>query len=98
MDAVNPFAELKIAWAKYTAAVSTFLPVQYVIIMIMILVVFMKYGVAEFSCILLSGVFVDLYGIVDRKHIQRIKKSRSIEMEPTMKNTSNIHNRVSAPS
>ena len=98
MDAVNPFAELKSAWSKYTASVSMFLSVQYVIIMIMFIIVFMKYGVSEFSHVLLSAIFVDLYGVVDRKHIRRIYEPRSIEMEPMMKNASNIHNGVSAPS
>ena len=37
-------------------------------------------------------MFVDLYGVVDRKRIWRIYKPRSIEMEPMMKNTCNIHN------
>ena len=43
-----------------------FLSVQYVIIMIMLFAVFLKYGVSEFSRVLLSAVFVDLYGVVDR--------------------------------
>ena len=64
VDAVNPFAELKSAWAKYTAAVSMFLSVQYGIIMIMLIAVFLKYGVSEFSHVLLAAVFVDLYGVV----------------------------------
>ena len=58
----------------------------------------LKYGVSEFSHVLLSAIFVDLYGVVDRKHIRRIYEPRSIEMEPMMKNASNIHNGVSAPS
>ena len=37
-----------------------------------------KDGMSEFSLVLLSAVFVDLYRVVDRKHIQRIYKSRSI--------------------
>ena len=71
---------------------------QYVIIMIMLFAVFMKYGVSEFSPVLLSAVFVDLYGVVDRKLISRIYMPRFIEMEPIMKITSNSHNGVSAPS
>ena len=75
-----------------------FLSVQYVIIMIMFITVFLKYGVSELSGVLLSLIFVDLYGVVDRKRIRRIYEPRFIEMEPKMKNASNIHNGVSAPS
>ena len=97
VEAVNPFIELKSAWAKYTAVVSLFLSVQYEIILIMLLAVFIKYGASEHSYVLLSAVFEDLYGVVNRKCIRRIYEPRSIEMEPMMKNTSNIHNGVSAP-
>ena len=61
----------KSAWVKYTA-VSMFLSVQYVITMIMLFAVFLKFRVSEFSWVLLSAVFVDLYGVVDRNHIWRI--------------------------
>ena len=54
VDAVNPFAELKSAWAKYTATVSMFLSLQYGIILIMLIAVFLKYGVSEFSLVLLA--------------------------------------------
>ena len=74
-----------------------FLSVQYVIIMIMLFVVFFKNGVSVFSRVLLSAVLLDLYGVVDRKRIRRIYKPRSIEMEPMVKNASNIQNGVSAP-
>ena len=97
VDAVNPCAELNSAWEKYTAAVSMFLSVKYVIIISMLYAVFMKFGVSKFSHVLLSLVFEDLYGVVDRKRIRRIYEPRSFEMEPMMKNTSNIHNGVSAP-
>ena len=90
VDAVNPFAE------KYAVAISMFLSKQYAIIMIMLFAVFFTYGVSEFSRVLLSAVFVNLYGVVDRKRIWRIYEPRSTEMEPMMKNTSNIHNGVSA--
>ena len=59
---------------------------------------FLKYGVSEFSQVLLATVFLDLYGVVDRKRIQRIYKPSSIEMELMVKNASNIHNGVSARS
>ena len=75
-----------------------FLCVQYGIIMIMLIAVFLKYGVSEFSSVLLTAVFMDLYGVGERKHILRIYKPRSIEMEPMMKKTSNFHSGVSAPS
>ena len=57
-DAVNPFTELKSAWGKNTPVVSMFLFLQYVIIMIILFAVFLKYGVREFSRVLLSVVFV----------------------------------------
>ena len=69
VDAVNLFAELKSAMAKYTAAV---LSVQYMIIVIMLIALFLQYGVSVFSCVLLSAILVDLYGVVDRKCIRRI--------------------------
>ena len=52
--------------------------------------VFLKYGVSEISFVLLAAVFVDLYGVVDRKCIWKIYEPRSIEMEPMMKNACNI--------
>ena len=64
MDAVNPFAELKSAWAKYTTTASMFLSRQNVIIMI-------TYEESEFS---LSVVFVELYRVVDRKCTRRFKQ------------------------
>ena len=73
-DAVNPFAELNSAWQKYTAAVSMFLSIQYGIIMILLFAVFLKYGVAEFTRSLLSTVFVDLYGVAERKRITKPRK------------------------
>ena len=72
-----------------------FLSIQYAIIMVMLGAVLLKYGISEFYCGLLSAVFVDLYGVIDRKRIRKIYKLRSIEMEPMMKNTSNIHHGVS---
>ena len=65
-DAVNPFGELG-AWVKYTAAISLFLSIQYAIIMILLFAVFLKYGVSEFSRVLLSARFLDLYGVGDRE-------------------------------
>ena len=74
--------------------ISMFLSVQYAVIMVMLCVVFLKYGVSEFYRVLLSAVLVDLYGVADRKHIRKIYKPRSIKMEPMMKNTSNVHHGV----
>ena len=85
-SAVNPFAELENAWEKYTETFSLFLSVQYRIIMIMLITVFLKYGGSEFSCRLLAAVFMDLYEVVDRKRIQKIYKLRSLEMKLMMKN------------
>ena len=98
VDAVHSFPELKSAKTKYNDVVSMFLFMQYGIIMVMLIAVFLKYRVSEFYLTLLAAVFVDLYGVVDRIHIQRIYETRSIEMELMMKNVSNIHNGVSAPS
>ena len=69
--------------------------IQYAIIMVMLGTVLLKYGISEFYRVLLSAVFVDLYLVIDRKSIQKIYVMRSIEMEPMMKNTSNIHHGVS---
>ena len=78
--------------------VSMFLSIQYGIIVFLLITVFLKYGVSEFTLTLLSAVFVNLYGVVDRNCIRRIYEPRSIEMESMMKNVSNIHSGVSAPS
>ena len=88
---VNPFTNLISAWARYTATVSMSMFVQYVIITLMLIPVFLKYGMSVFSHVL-------LYRVVDRKRIRRIYKPRSIEMEPMMKVASNIHNGFSASS
>ena len=96
VNAVNPFSELRDVWVKYAAVISIFLSIQYSIIMVMLCVVFMKYGVSEFYRVLPSAVFLDLYGVADRKRVRKIYEPRSKEMEPMMKNTSNIHHGVSA--
>ena len=56
MDAVNPFAELRGAWQKYTAAISLFLSIQDAIIMILLFAVFLKCGGSDFSQVLLSAI------------------------------------------
>ena len=93
-NAVNPFSKLRDVWDRYATAISMFLSIQYAIIMVMLGAVLLKYGMSEFYRVLLSAVFVDLYGGIDRKHIRKIYKPRSIEMEPMMKNTNNIHHGV----
>ena len=98
VDAVNPFSKLRDVWDRYTAVISMFMSIQYAIIMTMLCAVFVKYGVSEFYRVQLSAVFVDPYRVADRKCIRRIYEPRSIEMEPMMKKTSNIHHEVSAPS
>ena len=64
--------------------------------MVMLGTVLLKYGISEFYCVLLSAVFVDLYGVVERKCVRKIYEPRYIEMKLMMKNTSNIHHGVSA--
>ena len=94
-NAVNPFSKLRDVWDRYATANSMFLSIQYAIIMVMLGAVLLKYGISEFYRALLSEVFVDLYGVIDRKRIWKIYKPRSIEMEPMTMNTSNIHHGVS---
>ena len=94
-NAVNPFSKLRDVWDRYATAISMFLSIQYAIIMVMLGAVLLKYGMSEFYSVLLSAVFVDLFGVVDRKRIRKIYEPRSIEMEPITKNTSNIHHGVS---
>ena len=93
-DAVSSFAKLKSAWVRYTATVSMFLSVQYEIIMIKLLAVFLKYGM---QCLLGSAVCSFRGPVWSSRQKMYPKKPRSTELEPIMKNTSNIHNGVSAP-
>ena len=72
VNAVNPFSKLRDVWDKYATVILMFLSIQYAIIMVMLCSVFLKYGVSEFYRVLLSAVFVDLYGVADRKHIRKI--------------------------
>ena len=77
VDAVNPFVELRGAWEKYTVAIFLFLLIQCAIIMILLFAVFLMYGVSEFSRVLLSVVFVDLYGVGDQRNLE-------ISLEPEL--------------
>ena len=94
-NAVNPFSKLRDVWDRYATAISMFLSIQYAIIMVMLGAVLLKYGISEFYPALLSAMFVDLYGVINRKRIRKIYEPRSIKMEPMMKNTSSIHHGVS---
>ena len=49
-------------------AISLFLSIQYAIIMILLFAVFLKHGVSEFSRVLLSPRFVDIYGVTEQRN------------------------------
>ena len=68
---VNPFSKLRDVWDKYAAVILTFLSIQYAIMMVMLCPAFMKYGVSEFYRVLLSAVFVDLYGVRDQRNLEQ---------------------------
>ena len=72
INAVNPFSKLRDVWDRYATVISMFLSIQYVIIMVMLCAVFLKYGVSKFYRVLLSAVFIDLYGAADWKLIWKI--------------------------
>ena len=74
-----------------------FISIQYAVIIVMLCAVFMKYGISEFYRVMLSAVFVDLYGVADREMIRKIYEPRSMEMEPMLKLNSNLHQVSSAP-
>ena len=59
VDAVNPFSKLRDVWDRYAAVISMFISIQYVVIIFMLCVVFLKYRISEFYRVLLSAVFVD---------------------------------------
>ena len=67
-NAVNLFSKHRDVWNSYAAVISMFLSIQYAIIMVMLCAGFMKYGVSEFYGVLLSAVFVDLYGVSDQRN------------------------------
>ena len=97
MNAVNPFSKLHDIWDKYAAVISMFISIQYAVIIIMLCAVFLKYGISEFYRALLSAVFVDLYGVADRKLVRKIYEPRAVEMELMIRNTSSLHHVSSAP-
>ena len=49
-----------------------FISIQYAVIMVMLCIVFLKYGMMEFCRVLLSSVFVDVYGITDRRTVRKM--------------------------
>ena len=63
-----------------------FLSIQYAIIKVMLCAGFMKYGVSEFYRVLLSAVFVDLYGVRNQRNpeqeleIQIINEDKEAEV------------------
>ena len=83
-------------WDKYAAVISMFISIQYAVIIFMLCAVFLKYGISEFYRVLLSAVFVDLYGVADRKLVRKIYEPRAVEMEPMIRNTSSLHHVSSA--
>ena len=74
-----------------------FISIQYAVIIVMLCAVFLKYGIGEFYRVLLSAVFVDLYGIADRKRVRKMYEPAAEEMEPMIRNTSLLHHVSSAP-
>ena len=70
MDALNPFSKLCDVWDRYAAVISMFISIQYAAIIFMLCVVFLKYGISDFYRVLLSTVFVDLYGVADRNLVR----------------------------
>ena len=96
VDAVNPFSNLRDVWDKYAAVISMFISIQYAVIIIMLGTVFLKYGIAEIYRMLLSAVFVDLYGVGDRKLVRKIYEPRAVEMEPMIRHTNSLQQLSSA--
>ena len=97
VDAVNPFSEIQDVWERYATFISMFISIQYAVIIVMLCAVFLKYGIGEFYRVLLSAVFVDLYGIADRKRVRKMYEPAAVEMEPMIRNTSILHHVSSAP-
>ena len=90
VNAVKPFSKLRDVWDKYAAVISMFISIKYAVIIFMLCAVFLKYCISEFYWVLLSAVFVDLYGVADRKLVQKIYEPRAVEMEPMIRNTSHV--------
>ena len=82
---------------RYATVISMFISIQYAVIIVMLCAVFLKYGILEFYRVLLSAVFVDLYGIADRKRVRKMYEPTAVEMEPMIRNTSILHHVSSAP-
>ena len=86
-NAVNPFSGLRDVWDRYATVISMFISIQYAVIMVMLCIVFLKYGMMEFCRVLLSSVFVDVYGITDRKAVRKMYATAPVEMEPMIHNS-----------
>ena len=97
VKAINPFSKLRDVWDRYAAIISMFISIQYAVIIFMLCVVFLKYGISEFYRVLLSAVFVDLYGVAERNLVRKIYEPRAVEMEPMIRNASSLHHVSSAP-
>ena len=63
--------EFRGVWDRYATVISMFISIPYAVIIVMLCAVFLKYGILEFYRVLLSAVFVDLYGIADRKLVRK---------------------------
>ena len=72
-----------------------FISVQYAVIIVRLWAVFLKYGILEFYRVLLSAVFVDLYGVADRNLVKKIDVPRAVE--PMIRNISYLYHVSSAP-
>ena len=97
VNAVNLFSELRNVWDRYATVISMFISIQYAVIIVLLCAVFLKYGLLEFYRVLLSAVFVDLYGISDRKLVRKMYEPTAVEMEPMIRNTGLLHHVSSAP-
>ena len=83
----NPFSGLRDVWDRYATVISMFISIQYAVIIVMLCIVFLKYGMMEFCRVLLSSVFVDWYGITDRRTVRKMYATAPVEMEPMIHNS-----------
>ena len=82
---IAPIMEMDSCWAEVPGLANG--KVQFVDVetLVMLCAVFLKYGRMEFCRVLLSAVFVDLYGITDRKAVRKMYEPTAIEMEPMIR-------------
>ena len=95
VNAVNPFSELRDVWDRYATVISMFISIQYAVIIVLLCAVFLKYGLLEFYRV--CDVFVDLYGISNRRLFRKTYEPTVIEMEPMIRNTGLLQHVSSAP-